>query len=514
MFLPLSGPGNILFSKSQKCNIPFIQGTSVNAEKVFVPMDQKEGRELSPQTQFLSVKSVQYHDLFALKMSYIQDVGIFDSDFQQKIKVFSHIGNFVEVLDYYLTSDEYYRVVSLTVSIILRQKSRFISTGDESSEDEDENIQEITGDVSRETSISIRKRETQLVEIAYSILRGALVTKNPNSEITKSLAIENVEEMFELFNHIGNQEKEFLKQTVHKIYGRIVVYREELRRMFKSYIEDFSVRKETYPEKKKNAMSVRCILEIFGTIVSGFKVPLKVEHVEMIDPLMELLRSRFLDVYFESLGFVLIEFCRKELDQIPKVIDRILNCVVSSKKDPQRVVLLLRLLEGVLEQCYNIGTFRKIHRKTFTVIARCLNDTNFNICQQALQIFQNDYVGNLFHSEFSELFPIVYEDLRELSKNHWNVSLRQLGGIILLDLIEKQPTIFKSTLRNNKNKSKARKKLLKQRDSTWEMFELEGQMKSDDESSENEDENSEKEEEMNSEKEEESTEKEMNLVQT
>nr|CAB3456295.1 unnamed protein product [Digitaria exilis] len=77
--------------------------------------------------------------------------------------------------------------------------------------------------------------------------------------------------MLELFQSEDHRERNYLKTILHRIYGKFMVYRPFIRKSINNIFYQF-----IYETQKHNGIAE--LLEILGSIINGFALPLKEEH--------------------------------------------------------------------------------------------------------------------------------------------------------------------------------------------------------------------------------------------
>ncbi len=77
--------------------------------------------------------------------------------------------------------------------------------------------------------------------------------------------------MVDLFDSEDPRERDYLKTILHRIYGKFMVIRPQLRNQVMNLLL-----KVTYEQENHNGLTE--LLEILSSVVSGFTIPLKNEH--------------------------------------------------------------------------------------------------------------------------------------------------------------------------------------------------------------------------------------------
>ena len=110
----------------------------------------------------------------------------------------------------------------------------------------------------------------------------------------------------ELFDSEDPRERDFLKTTLHRIYGKFLGLRAFIRKQINNIFYKF-----VYETERHNGVAE--LLEILGSIINGFALPLKEEHkIFLLKVLMPLHKVRSLSVYHPQLAYCVVQFLEKD----------------------------------------------------------------------------------------------------------------------------------------------------------------------------------------------------------
>lgn len=119
------------------------------------------------------------------------------------------------------------------------------------------------------------------------------------------------------------------------------------------------------------------LLEIMGSIINGFALPMKEEHkLFLIRALIPLHKPKPIGVYHQQLAYCVVQFVEKDYRLADTVIRGLLkfwpmtNCT--------KEVLFLGELEEVLEATQPVE-FQRCMVPLFQRVARCLNSSHFQV---------------------------------------------------------------------------------------------------------------------------------------
>ena len=94
--------------------------------------------------------------------------------------------------------------------------------------------------------------------------------------------------LLELFDSEDPRERDYLKTILHRIYGKFMVHRPFIRKAINNIFFRF-----IYETEKHNGIAE--LLEILGSIINGFALPLKEEHKKfLVRALLPLHKPKYL----------------------------------------------------------------------------------------------------------------------------------------------------------------------------------------------------------------------------
>lgn len=110
----------------------------------------------------------------------------------------------------------------------------------------------------------------------------------------------------ELFDSEDPRERDFLKTTLHRIYGKFLNLRSYIRRSINNVFFQF-----VYETERFNGIAE--LLEILGSIINGFALPLKEEHkLFLTRVLIPLHKPKSLSMYHPQLAYCIVQFLEKD----------------------------------------------------------------------------------------------------------------------------------------------------------------------------------------------------------
>ena len=202
------------------------------------------------------------------------------------------------------------------------------------------------------------------------------------------------------------RERDYVKTIMHGLYVRNMPVRVFLRQRMGDAL--LSV----VHERRFHA-GVSEILEILGSVVSGFAVPLRPDHLVLLGRvLMPLHTAPGFPTFHGELVTVLSLFLEKDPSSTVNVIMRGLVRVWPWQSS-SKIVLLLNELEDFLDQTPP-AEFARVSEQVLRVLARCMQSSHLQVAERALRLWNNQYFMSLVAQQRVRIFPVVYRALRAI----------------------------------------------------------------------------------------------------
>ncbi|KAL4068053.1 phosphatase 2A regulatory B subunit-domain-containing protein [Scleroderma citrinum] len=265
--------------------------------------------------------------------------------------------------------------------------------------------------------------------------------------------------LLELFDSEDPRERDFLKTMLHRIYGKFLNLRAFIRRSINNVFYHF-----IYETERHNGIAE--LLEILGSIINGFALPLKEEHkIFLARVLIPLHKVKSLSLYHPQLAYCVVQFLEKE----PSLAEEVMMGLLKywPKVNSPKEVMFLNEVEEVLDVT-DPAEFQKIQIPLFTQLARCINSQHFQVAERALLYWNNEYVVNLMSDNLHNILPIVFPALYNNSKSHWNRTIHGMVYNALKLFMDISPELFDETLQQYKQRKTAEQQHAVERYEEWE----------------------------------------------
>ncbi|XP_050262296.1 serine/threonine protein phosphatase 2A 57 kDa regulatory subunit B' beta isoform-like [Quercus robur] len=313
-----------------------------------------------------------------------------------------------------------------------------------------------------EDSISSFPPTWSHLQIVYDILLRLVINMDPET-LRNYVNHPFLLNLLSLFRSEDPRERESLKNVYHRIYSRFTFYRSFMRKSMNDVFLHYIFEKERH-------CGIGDLLEIWGTLINGFTVPLKEEHkLFLMRVLIPLHKTKGMHTYHRQLAYCVSQFVQKE-PVLGGVVFRgilrywpVTNC--------QKEILLLEELEELVENI-NPDQYRKLALPLCTQITKCSNSWNSQVAERALFVWNNEHFVKMATLEIEEVFPIVVEGVERNLKWHWSKSVRQFTEIIKEMLENLDSALYSKCLQEiDLREYRARQEEIKRREK-WERIEM------------------------------------------
>ncbi|XP_007650322.1 serine/threonine-protein phosphatase 2A 56 kDa regulatory subunit alpha isoform isoform X2 [Cricetulus griseus] len=220
-----------------------------------------------------------------------------------------------------------------------------------------------------------------------------------------------VQQLLELFDSEDPRERDFLKTVLHRIYGKFLGLRAFIRKQINNIFLRFIYETEHFN-------GVAELLEILGSIINGFALPLKAEHKQfLMKVLIPMHTAKGLALFHAQLAYCVVQFLEKDTTLTEPVIRGLLK--FWPKTCSQKEVMFLGEIEEILD-VIEPTQFKKIEEPLFKQISKCVSSSHFQVAERALYFWNNEYILSLIEENIDKILPIMFASLYKISKEHWN----------------------------------------------------------------------------------------------
>uniref|UniRef100_A0A1J3CZF7 Serine/threonine protein phosphatase 2A regulatory subunit n=1 Tax=Noccaea caerulescens TaxID=107243 RepID=A0A1J3CZF7_NOCCA len=301
------------------------------------------------------------------------------------------------------------------------------------------------------------------LQLVYELFLRFVASPETDTKLAKRYIDQSfVLRLLDLFDSEDPRERDCLKTILHRIYGKFMVHRPFIRKSINNIFYRF-----VFETEKHNGIAE--FLEILGSIINGFALPLKDEHkVFLVRVLIPLHKPKCLQMYHQQLSYCITQFVEKDCKLADTVIRGLLKYwpVTNSSKE----VMFLNELEEVLEATQP-PEFQRCMVPLFRQIARCLNSLHFQVAERALFLWNNNHIENLIMQSRKVILPIIFPALERNAQNHWNQAVHSLTLNVRKIFHDLDPELFKECLAKFKEDESKQAETKAKREATWKRLE-------------------------------------------
>ncbi|KAG6412723.1 hypothetical protein SASPL_125415 [Salvia splendens] len=301
------------------------------------------------------------------------------------------------------------------------------------------------------------------LQFVYDLLLKYVVSSETDTKIAKKYLDHSfVLKLLDLFDSEDMREREYLKTILHRIYGRFMVHRPFIRNAINNIFYQFIFETERYN-------GIGELLEILGSIINGFALPMKEEHkLFLVRALIPLHKPKCISLYHQQLSYCITQFVEKDYRLADTVIRGVLKFwpVTNCGKE----VLFLGELEEILEFTQP-AEFQRCMVPLFRQIGRSLTSSHFQVAERALFWWNNEHIVSLIAENRSVILPIIFDALEKNIRGHWNQAIIGLSSNVRRMFLEMDPELFEECQMQHDEKQARAGELKHNRELTWKKLE-------------------------------------------
>uniref|UniRef100_A0A671RVR0 Serine/threonine protein phosphatase 2A regulatory subunit n=1 Tax=Sinocyclocheilus anshuiensis TaxID=1608454 RepID=A0A671RVR0_9TELE len=225
-------------------------------------------------------------------------------------------------------------------------------------------------------------------------------------------------QLLELFDSEDPREREYLKTILHRVYGKLLGLRAYIRKQINNIFLRF-----IYETERFNGVAE--LLEILGSIINGFALPLKSEHKQfLVRVLIPLHTAKSLSIFHAQVRVRCLD-----------------TLTLGRSYRSNRVCTVCNSIEEILD-VIEPSQFIRVQEPLFKQIAACISSPHFQVAERALYFWNNEYILSLIEENCQVILPLVFGTLYRVSKEHWNQTIISLIYNVLKTFMEMNSKLF------------------------------------------------------------------------
>lgn len=301
------------------------------------------------------------------------------------------------------------------------------------------------------------------LQIVYELLLRYVVSPDTDARLARRHVDQAfVVRLLELFDSEDSRERDYLKTILHRVYGKFMSHRPFIRRSINHVFYRFVFETERHA-------GIAELLEILGSIINGFALPLKEEHKAFLARvLMPLHKPKCVGMYHQQLAYCVAQFVEKDARLAAPVISSLLRYWPATNS--QKEVLFLGEVEELLELTRE-EEFAAVAGPLFSRVARCLTSPHFQVAERTLFLWNNEYVVTLVAGAREAVLPRVFGALAANAAGHWNGAVAGLSANVRRLFQEMDPALFDRCAASWEQEEGARSDSEARRARQWEAVE-------------------------------------------
>jgi serine/threonine-protein phosphatase 2A regulatory subunit B' len=263
-----------------------------------------------------------------------------------------------------------------------------------------------------------------------------------------------------LFNASDQRERDALKMVLHRLYLKFVQQRPLIRQAIQHIFY-------TYIYETRYFSGITELLEIMISIINGYAVPLKQEHIDFLkNILLPLHTSYYLHLFHSNLFFCVMQYVQKDPSLIPMVIKELLRLwpIWCSLKELLFITNIGKLVDMASEEQF-VGLSVPLFHK----IGQCITSNNFQVSEAGMLLWKNDRFVQFTTVHAKDLFPIICPYLYKTGTNHWNTAIKNLAVSVIRICMETSPAVFEAFSKTMKAQEQVEMERMTMQKSTWKM---------------------------------------------
>merc|ERR1719191_2383849 len=212
------------------------------------------------------------------------------------------------------------------------------------------------------------------LQIVYEFFVRFVVSHDVDPKIAKKYVDQNfVLKLLDLFDSEDPRERDYLKTILHRIYGKIMALRLFIRKATQNLF--FYI---IYNGEHHNGLPE--LLEILGSIINGFALPLKEEHKTFLSKsLLPLQKERYQNIYHAQLSYCMMQYIEKDHSLSVMILQGLLRYWPIT--DSSKQVLFLNQIEEILEVVMP-QDFDAIKIPLFRRLEQCIRSSHFQVAER------------------------------------------------------------------------------------------------------------------------------------
>lgn len=286
------------------------------------------------------------------------------------------------------------------------------------------------------------------LQVVYEFYLRFIVSTEVNGKVAKKYVDQSfIRSWIQLMDAEDPRERDYAKTILHRMYGKFMSYRSFIRKAMSQVFYRF-----IYETGRHNGIGE--LLEILGSIINGFAIPLKKEHVLFLEKaLIPLHKPKGVAIYHPQLSYCILQYVEKDPDTVLPIIKGLIRYWPWNNATKQ--VLFLTELEEIMELCRG-EQLNQIQHMVFDLIGKCLASPHFQVAERTLYLLNSEQllVHVISPQRAPTYLPYIYRPLINSAEGHWNQTVESTAQSVLKLHQENDMNLFEKCSREGDDKQK------------------------------------------------------------
>ena len=221
------------------------------------------------------------------------------------------------------------------------------------------------------------------LQLIYEFLLRFIVSGDTDPKVAKKYIDKDmIVQMILLINSEDPRERDYLKTILHRVYGKFMSHRPFIRRAINNAFYRF-----IYETPPVHDTGISELLEILGSIINGFALPLKEEHKTfLVKALIPLHKPAKISSYQQQLSYCVTQFAEKDPLLVEEIIMGLLHFWPAQNSG--KIMLFLAEVEELLELA-QAAQFDAVCTPLFRLLADCVKSPHAVVAERSLFLWNN-----------------------------------------------------------------------------------------------------------------------------
>ena len=269
----------------------------------------------------------------------------------------------------------------------------------------------------------------------YEIFYKIIINEKMDPNILKNhIQYDFFYKLTNLFQSVLEDERENLKYIIHRLYSILVCRRKMIREIIFNYFYSWII-----ILNKTNG--VEELLEVMASIISGFLIPLREDHINFFKKILIPLHKNKCEQYFDKLNTCTILYLGKEPNLSYILLENLFKIFYTQTY--QVKILFLEEIEIILDYI-DIVKISNYIKDLINIIVGCFSEYNIDLKKKALPFLKNNIFISIIKAyktiSFNIIFPklnhlILWDDESESVINSFKQVLKDIDSIKYYDAL-------------------------------------------------------------------------------